>query len=97
MIGKILRDIRSFNEVTLTELSRDFEISQGYLSEIERELKEPTLEVIQKYSVRFDIPVSAIMFFNEYHNEPKAIAKFRKMIGKGTSNFFDFLLKEKGE
>jgi transcriptional regulator with XRE-family HTH domain len=92
MLGKILRDIRMFNEITLTELSSEFKLSQGYLSEIELGKKEPTLEVIQKYSEKFNVPVSAMMFFIEHKNEPEAIKSFRKFVSGKVSKLFDYLL-----
>lgn len=94
MLGKILRDIRLFNEVTLTELSSEFKLSQGYLSEIELQKKEPTLEVIQKYSQKFNVPVSAIMFFSEHKGESEIIKSFRKLVGNNTSKLFDYLLSK---
>ena len=94
MLGKILRDIRLFNEVTLTDLSTDFKLSQGYLSEIELGKKEPTFEVIQKYSQKFNVPISAIMFFVENQNEPEVIKSFRRIVGNQTSKLFDYLLQK---
>jgi transcriptional regulator with XRE-family HTH domain len=92
MIGKILRDIRAFNKVTLTQISNEWNISQGYLSEIELGKKEPTLDVIHKYSQKFNIPVSSIMFFMEHHGEPEIIKKFRKITSNGVVKLFDYLL-----
>lgn len=94
MVGKILRDIRVFNHITITELSNEWNVSQGYLSEIELGKKDPTLDIIQRYSKKFRIPVSSIMFFVEHHEEPELIKKFRKFVSKGVANIFDYLLEK---
>ena len=81
-LGEILRIIRSFNDMTLTELSRKHGISQGYLSDIERGKKEPTLEILKMYSKQFSISLSGILFFYENGNEPKKLRKIRHFFGR---------------
>ncbi len=65
MIGKTLKIIRRFHNVKQKEFAQKTGLSPSYVSEIENGIKEPTLEVIQKYSDIFDIPVSSILFFSE--------------------------------
>jgi transcriptional regulator with XRE-family HTH domain len=62
---KGLRLIRIFHGLKLNELAKKLDISPSYLSEIERGIKKPTLEVIQKYAEIFDTKPSSIMFFCE--------------------------------
>lgn len=65
MIGEALRLIRVFHNLKQTEAANKLQISQSYISEIERGTKTPTLEMIQKYGEIFDIPPSSIMYFSE--------------------------------
>ena len=65
MLSEALRLIRVFHDLNQSDLAEQIEISRSYLSEIEGGKKEPSLELIKKYSVRFNIPVSSIMFFAE--------------------------------
>lgn len=65
MLGEALRLIRVFHDVKLNELAKQLEVSKGYISEIESQKKKPSLDIIEKYSKRFDISVSAIMLFSE--------------------------------
>ena len=95
MLGEVLRNIRIFYETTLTELSQEFDISQGYLSDIERGKKEPSLDVLKMYSEKFSIPLSGILFFHENINEPKRLNKFRKLLGRHTLQLIQFLVGEK--
>lgn len=65
MIGEALRLIRVFHDLKQFELADRLGVSSSHISEIEKGVKTPSLEVIEKYSAEFDIPVSAIMFFSE--------------------------------
>ncbi|MEH0862268.1 helix-turn-helix domain-containing protein [Halobacteriovorax sp. DPLXC-1] len=91
MIGQILRYIRNFHKVSLTELSEEFEISQGYLSDIERGVKKPSLEIIDLYSTKFNIPSSGILFFSENSDDPKQLKKLRTFIGKRALDILDYV------
>lgn len=65
MLGEALRLIRVYHDLKQKEAATRVGVSTSYISEIERGAKTPTLEVIEKYSREFDIPVSSIMFFSE--------------------------------
>ncbi|TAH37811.1 MAG: XRE family transcriptional regulator [Alphaproteobacteria bacterium] len=77
MIGRALKIIRKFNHVKQKEFAASTGLSPSYVSEIENEIKEPTIEVIQKYSERFDIPMSSILFFSEQLKNKKFSEKVR--------------------
>lgn len=64
-ISEALRLIRVFHDVKQRDLSIALGISTSYLSEIERGRKQPSIEIIQKYSDEFRIPISSILFFSE--------------------------------
>ncbi len=65
MINEALRLIRVFHDMKQYELAERLKVSKSHISEIENGNKTPSLELIEKYSVEFRIPVSAIMFFAE--------------------------------
>ena len=82
MINKALRLIRTFHDFTQSEMSRRLGISKSYLSEIEAGKKHPTLEILEKYSVEFDIPLSSILFFSENIDSNKLGEKIRLSLAK---------------
>ena len=84
MLGETLHCIRVVNKATLMSLSKEFNISQGYLSDIERGKKDATLQVLKMYSSKFDIPVSGILFFYENKNKPKEFTRIRRFLGKNS-------------
>lgn len=68
-IGEALRLIRVLNGLTQKELAREIDLSDSYVSEVERGNREPSLTVIKKYSEYFRVPVSSIMLFAESVSE----------------------------
>lgn len=77
MIGEALRLIRVYNDLSQTQLCSEIGVSNSYLSEIESGKKNATLELLKKYSERFDIPVSSLIFFSENLDSPKITDKIR--------------------
>jgi transcriptional regulator with XRE-family HTH domain len=65
MIGEAFRIVRVFNNMTQQELASRLEISAGYLSQIESNKRNPTLETVKSFSEFFGISVSSLMFFSE--------------------------------
>lgn len=65
MLNRALRLLRTYHQLSQVELARRLEISNSYLSEIEKGDKVPSLELLEKYSALFKMPVSSIMLFSE--------------------------------
>jgi transcriptional regulator with XRE-family HTH domain len=65
MINEALRLIRVFHDLKQFEAAERLAISKSHISEIEKGNKTPSLDLIDRYSQEFQIPVSAIMFFAE--------------------------------
>lgn len=65
MLGKILKYIRIYHHLSQKELAQYLYISRSYLSEIESNKKSATIELLEKYSTFFKVPVSSILLFSE--------------------------------
>ena len=65
MLCEALRLMRVFHDMKQSELATRLGTAQSHLSEIESGKKQPTLQLIERYSSEFDIPVSSILFFSE--------------------------------
>ncbi len=74
MINKALKLIRQFHKLTQADLATRFEMSKSYLSEIESGKKTVSLDLLNKYSTQFDIPVSSLIFFSETLNSKKQVS-----------------------
>jgi len=77
MYGHALKLIRLFHNVKQGKLASDLGISNSYLSEIESEKKEVSLDVLKKYSEYFNIPMSSLMLFSEKINDNSVSESFR--------------------
>lgn len=65
MLNRALKLLRTFHQFNQTELAQYLGISNSYLSEIESGHKNPGLDLLEKYSYIFKIPVSSILLFSE--------------------------------
>ena len=74
MIHQALKKIREFHNIKQSELSMRLGISNSYLSEIESGKKSPSLELLDKYSDIFNIPVSSLILFSETLDDEEAKA-----------------------
>lgn len=72
MIHQALKKIREFHNIKQSELSIQLGISNSYLSEIESGKKSPSLELLDKYSEIFNIPVSSLILFSETLDDEEA-------------------------
>ena len=64
-MGEALRLLRIFNGYKSAELADMLEISQSYVSELENNKKQPTIEVLDKYAKVFGMKKSTIFLFAE--------------------------------
>lgn len=60
-IGDVLRDIRQSQGRTLREVSTDARVSLGYLSEVERGVKEASSELLASICEALDVPMSSVL------------------------------------
>lgn len=91
MLHQALRLIRSYHDMTQTELANELCISNSHLSEVESGKKHPSLELLNKYSQRFDIPLSSILFFSENLDATKPSDKLRLGIARKVINIMEWV------
>lgn len=65
MINDALKLVRIYHNLKQKDLADDLDLSPSYLNEIESGKKQVTMDVLEKYSNRFKIPVSSLLFFAE--------------------------------
>ena len=64
-MGEALKLLRIFNGYKSAELEGLIGISQSYVSELENDKKQPTMEVLDKYAKVFDMKKSTLLLFAE--------------------------------
>lgn len=71
MYDRALKTIRQYHRLSQSDLAKQIDVSRSYINEIERKKKEPSLEILKKYSKRFDVPLSSLMLFAEQGQNKK--------------------------
>lgn len=60
-VGRVLRDHRLESSMTLRELSKKSGASLGYISEVERGIKDPSSEMLEDLCDALDITVAELL------------------------------------
>ena len=68
-IGEIIRVIRRKKNVTQLELARATDLTQGFISQLEKGVKNPTLEVLEKIADYLKVPVFLLVYLNHRNNK----------------------------
>lgn len=61
LIGAAIRHHREMSQISVRELARMSQISNAYLSQIERGLHEPSLRVVQAVSEALALPMEQLL------------------------------------
>ena len=77
MLNEALKQIRIFHQIKQVDLATRLEISKSYLSEIESDRKNVSIDLLERYSSIFSIPVSSLLLFSENLEAAKKSDKFR--------------------
>lgn len=91
MLNQALRLIRTYHDMSQTELCKELEISNSHLSELESGKKQPSIELLAKYSRYFDIPLSSILFFSENMDDPKPTTRLRSGVAKKVIHLLEWM------
>lgn len=91
MLNQALRLIRTYHDMSQTELCKELGISNSHLSELESGKKQPTIELLTKYSEYFEIPLSSILFFSENMEDPKPTTKLRSSVAKKVIHLLEWV------
>lgn len=91
MISNALRTIRQYHSLNQTQLAVKLSISTSYLSEIEAGKKEATLDILQRYSTVFNIPLSSLVVFSETLAGKHTISKARSFVTKKMQKILEWI------
>ena len=79
MMGPTLKKLRNIYGYTAADLSAALGISKSHLSEIENG-KEPSLDVLKKYSDVLGIKLSSLILLTERYDEAESLGKGLRLL-----------------
>lgn len=91
MLNDALRLIRVYHDVSQSELAVELGISKSYLSELENNHKNVTLDILERYSKHFQIPMSSLMLFAERSGGNGAAEGTRIFVASKVVKMLDWL------
>ena len=95
-LHKALRLMRVYNDLNQAELADQLGIGKSYVSELEAGNRMPSMDMLGKYSKRFDVPLSSILFFAEHVDEPKELQKARDFVSSRVLRMLEFIADKAG-
>jgi transcriptional regulator with XRE-family HTH domain len=96
MIGDVLKRTRAIYGYKATEMSSMLGISNSYLSEIENNKKQPSLEILQNYSKILGIKLSSLILLSEDFEEASKNNKSQEFIKNMMLRLVNFMSKSEG-
>lgn len=93
MIGDVLKRTRIIYGYNAREMSLELGISASYLSEIENNKKQPSLELLQKYADIYDIRLSSLILLSENMEEAEKNGKGTAFIKKMMAHLIQSMSK----
>jgi transcriptional regulator with XRE-family HTH domain len=76
-LGEVIRTQRKLAKLSLRELAHLSDLSNAYLSQLERGLHEPSIRVVKSLAAAFDLPAEVLLeraglFEEDVNDGPKA-------------------------
>lgn len=86
MIGEKIRSIRKNKNLTIVQLSEQINVTSGYISQIERDLISPSLNVLKRLSDALEVPLSTLFADASTENVIKISENDRTKVKFGNIN-----------
>ncbi len=91
MINDALRLLRLYLGLSQKDMASELQLSQSMISEIEKGTKSVSMEILERYSNRFDVRMSKLLFFAEELQGEPVKTKGKLIIANKTLQLLDAL------
>ena len=75
MLGDRIRNLRKNKNITIQEMSDKTGLSIGYISQVERNLVDPSLSSLRKISSTLGVPIYLLMDFDSNNEDELTVKK----------------------
>ena len=86
-----IRLIRVYHDMNQSDVAARVGLSKSYISELESGTKKITMEVLEKYSRAFDIPMSSVMLFAEKSSDRSFENRTKEFVADKVVRMLDWL------
>lgn len=90
-LGRALKLVRSFHDVTQAQAAESLGISRSYLSELEAGHKTPSLDLLEVFGKRFEIPVSSLLIVSESFDSKSLSGRVKKSAADKALKFLEWI------
>lgn len=97
MMNEALRLLRVYHDMNQADVAAHVGISKSYVSEIESGNKKVSMDLLEKYSVAFNVPMSSLMLFAERVDENQFSEDVRMYVAEKTIKMLDWIETISGE
>jgi len=91
LLGPKIREIRQQKGLTLNELSKKTELTASYLSQLERDIIEPSLASLRKISAALEVPIYTFLADEAKEHVLITVDKRKKLDLPDSSITYEFL------
>ena len=91
VLNDALRLVRVYHDLSLGETSTKVGLSKSYVSEIENGRKKVTMEVLEKYAMAFELPMSSLMLFAEQKADGQPVSASRAYVADRAIKMLDWI------
>lgn len=91
MLGTRIREMRQGKSLTLSELAEKTQLTASYISQVERDLIDPSLTSLRKISKALDAPIYAFLSSDEYQHVVIKANERKKLALPDNSIVYEFL------
>ena len=94
-IGKTITHLRKTKEITQEDLAKKCDITQAYLSQIEKNKKEPNLSTLKSIALALAIPLPVLFFMAlENTDVPESKQEMFNVMKPSMSGFFETIFED---
>ena len=97
MIGTKIRELRTEKSMTLTELARMTDFTASYISQLERNIIQPSLSSLRKISEAFKVPIYSFLTFEENQHVITRAGERKKLELPNSSIVYEFMSPMAGD
>ncbi|MBB6217836.1 transcriptional regulator with XRE-family HTH domain [Anaerosolibacter carboniphilus] len=91
MLGAKIREIRQQNSLTLNELAEKTQLTASYLSQIERDLIDPSLSSLRKIAMALKVPIYTFLTHESKQHVLTKATQRRKLALPNSSIIYEFI------